>query len=117
MAKASEAIMAVLETARGERPYSLGDQETEQVLNIALALVVELASSNDRIDQLERQLSAKTATPLAEIRAGKLTAAEEEEREQALETYLLRTLRILIDPRVTVDGRPKARQQNAACPI
>lgn len=108
--KSSEAIMAVLETVRGKRPYSLNDEETEQVFNITLALVVELASTNDRLDQLERQFAASTGSPLSEIKAGNLTAAEvEAEREEALEAYLLRTLRILIDPRATMDGRPKAR--------
>ena len=53
----------------------------------------------------------------AQAVAGEALPQPPPEREQALETYLLRTLRILIDPRVTVDGRPKARQQNAACPI
>ena len=113
MANASEAIMTILETARGIRPYSLSNKETEQVFNIVLSLIVEVASSNDRIDNLERLLSVQTRMQLSEIEKGRSDAEAENERSQTMQAYLLRTLRILIDPRETIDARPKARNSDS----
>lgn len=106
MTTAVEAILALVESARGTRPQSLDDREVEEVLNIALALLVELSVSNDRIDRLERIVAAQSGITTETLRDIRYGGAEAEERQQAMEALLARVLRILIDPRVPTDGRP-----------
>lgn len=98
--KSSEAIRTLIGLARGERRYSLRDRETEEVLNIAMATLVELSVALDRIDRLERVLAERTGLPLEELRAidypeGKAA----EERQEAAEALFARALRIRLDPR------------------
>jgi len=98
--KSSEAIQSLIALARGERRYSLKDRETEEVLNIALATLVELSVALDRIDRLERLLAERTGLPLEELRAtdypdGQAAA----ERQEATEALFARALRIRLDPR------------------
>lgn len=109
MNTSSEAIMAVLQAARGQRPYSLQNQEVEQCFNVTLAMAVELIASNDRIDRLEHQLAQVAGKSLQEIRSGGSDADAESQRQASNEATLLRLLRILIDPRPVVDQRPQAR--------
>ena len=109
MSSASEAIVDILQSARGQRPYSMQDQETEQCFNVTLALAVELIASNDRIDRLERQLAVVAGISLDEVRRGANTAENDAARLAANEATLLRLLRILIDPRPAIDQRPQAR--------
>jgi hypothetical protein len=103
----TEAILSLLRLGRGERPASLRDPEVEEVLNIALATVVELQVAFDRIDRLERLVAERTGLPLAELRdldyPGGVAAAERREAGQAL---LARVLRLRLDPRAggNVDG-------------
>lgn len=98
--KSSEAVKSLIALARGERRYSLRDLETEEVLNIALATLVELSVALDRIDRLERLLAERTGLPLDELRAtdypdGQAAA----ERAEAAEALFARALRIRLDPR------------------
>lgn len=109
MTSASEAILSVIESGRGGRPYSLDHQETEQVLNIALALMVELAASNERIDRLERLLADTRGVDVQDLRETPVEGVAAQERQEALEAMQLRVLRVLIDPREAADGRPSAR--------
>ena len=109
MNSTGDAIVSVLKAARGNRPYSMQDQETEQCFNVALALAVELVATNDRIDRLERQLAALSGRPLDEVRRDQSGAEAEADRAAANEAMLLRVLRILIDPRPAVDQRPSER--------
>lgn len=113
MTSSSDAIATLLQTVRGQRPYSLQDQETEQCFNVTLALAVELVASNDRIDRLERQLAAFAGRPLDEVRRGASDADAEAARLAANEAMLLRVLRILVDPRPAIDQRPEARAHAA----
>lgn len=106
----SGAIMEVIQTARGQRPYSMQDRETEQAFNVTLALLVELSASNDRIDRLERHIAELRGAPLDEVRNAHSDAAADGERLAATEALMVRALRILIDPRPAVDGRPKGRE-------
>jgi len=99
MTSSIDAITAVIQSGRGTRAYSLDNREAEQVLNIALALLVELAASNDRIDRLEREIAVLKGVPLDELRETPLDAAAQAERQTALEALELRVLRILVDPR------------------
>ncbi len=94
-----DAITAVIQGGRGTRAYSLDNREAEQVLSIALALLVELAASNDRIDRLEREVAALRSVPLDELREAAVDADAQQERQAALEAMQLRVLRIMIDPR------------------
>lgn len=98
--KTTDAIVALTRLARGERRYSLDNRETEEVLNISLALLMELSVAFDRIDRLERVLAERTGISLAELRAIDYvddTAAGE--REEAANALMARVLRIRLDPR------------------
>lgn len=106
MTTAAEAILALVDSARGTRPQSLDDREVEEVLNIALALLVELSVSNDRIDRLERIVAAQGGMTIETLRDLSYDGADADERQQAMEALLARVLRILIDPRIPTDGRP-----------
>lgn len=106
MTTAVEAILALVDSARGNRPQSLDDREVEEVLNIALALLVELSVSNDRIDRLERIVAAQGGTTVEALRDLRYDGVAADERQQAMEALLARVLRVLIDPRVPTDGRP-----------
>lgn len=94
-----EALSALIATARGERPQSLASREAEEVLNIALAVLVELAVANDRIDRLERlvaELGGQSVEALRDIRYDGDIA---QERQAATDALLTRALRIMLDPR------------------
>jgi Cu/Ag efflux pump CusA len=96
----AEAIVTLIELARGERRYSLESRETEEVLNIALALLSELAVACDRIDRLERVVAERTAMPIADLRAIDYTdGPAAQEREDAMNALIARVLRIRLDPR------------------
>ena len=96
----AEAIVALTQLARGERRYSLENRETEDVLNIALALLVELSVAFDRIDRLERVLAERTGMPLSELRAiDYADGAAGEERQEAASALIARVLRIRLDAR------------------
>jgi hypothetical protein len=98
--KSSEAIQALIGLARGERRYSLRDRETEEVLNIALATLVELSVALDRIDRLERLLAERTGLPLDELRALDYPEGQAAlDRQEAAEALFARALRIRLDPR------------------
>ncbi|MEX2149738.1 MAG: hypothetical protein WD793_05960 [Steroidobacteraceae bacterium] len=98
--KSSEAVQSLIALARGERRYSLKDRETEEVLNIALATLVELSVALDRIDRLERLLAERTGLPLDELRATDYPDGPAAvERQEAAEALFARALRIRLDPR------------------
>jgi RecA-family ATPase len=104
--KSADAIVTLIELARGERRYSLESRETEEVLNIALALLSELAVAFDRIDRLERVVSERLGLTLAELRA--IDYAEgpaAQEREDAMNALIARVLRIRLDPRTRTGDR------------
>lgn len=98
--KPSEAVQSLIALARGERRYSLKDRETEEVLNIALATLVELSVALDRIDRLERLLAERTGLSLDELRATDYPDGQAaEERAEAAQALFARALRIRLDPR------------------
>lgn len=100
--KAADAIVALIQLARGERRYSLESRETEEVLNLALALLTELAVAFDRIDRLERVLAERTGMALADLRAIDYTeGSAAQEREDATSALIARVLRIRLDPRAS----------------
>lgn len=101
-----DAILAVVQSGRGTRPQSLNDRETEEVLNIALALLVEQAVANDRIDRLERMVADLRGEPVAAVRDAAYDGDAAAERQAATDALLARVLRIMLDPREPTDGRP-----------
>ena len=102
--KSGDAIVALIQLARGERRYSLENRETEEVLNLSLALLTELSVAFDRIDRLERVLAERTGMPLAELRSIDYPEGPAaDEREDSMNALMARVLRIRIDPRTT-DG-------------
>jgi hypothetical protein len=94
------AISALIQSARGTRPASLVCGEAEDVLDIALALLIELAVSNDRIDRLERIVAGLGGQTVEELREVTYDGEAEAERRAATEALLVRALRIMLDPRV-----------------
>jgi hypothetical protein len=104
--KPAEVIVSLIELARGERRYSLESRETEEVLNIALALLAELGVAFDRIDRLERVVAERTGMSLAELRATDYPeGSAAEEREDAMNALIARVLRIRLDPRARADAK------------
>jgi hypothetical protein len=100
--KTDEAIVALTQLARGERRYSLENRETEEVLNISLALLTELSVALDRIDRLERVVAERTGIDLAELRAIEYTdGVADQERQEATSALMARVLRIRLDPRAS----------------
>ncbi|MEO8751128.1 MAG: hypothetical protein ABI624_00460 [Casimicrobiaceae bacterium] len=98
--KSADAILALTQLGRGERPFSLENRETEEVLNLCLALLMEVSVAFDRIDRLERLLAERTALPLAELRALDYPdGIAAEERQEATSALIARVLRIRFDPR------------------
>lgn len=98
--KSSEAIQTLTRLARGKRRYSLSNRETEEVLNIALATLIELTVALDRIDRLERLLAERTGLPLEELRAIDYPEGQAaEERREATDALFARVMRIRLDPR------------------
>jgi hypothetical protein len=106
--KAAEAIVTLTQLARGERRYSLESRETEEVLNISMALLLELSVAFDRIDRLERMLAERTGLPLQELRATDYSEGiAAQERSDATAALIARVLRIRLDPRAL--GGPAAQ--------
>lgn len=99
MAASVEALMELLATARGPRPQSLASREAEDVLNIALASLIELAVANDRVDRLERMVADLRGEPVEELREVQYDGVIAQERQQATDALLARALRIMLDPR------------------
>jgi hypothetical protein len=110
MTTATDAIRAVIESGRGNRPASLDNAETEQVLAIALSLLVELSVSNDRIDRLEREVADLRGITHDALRNAPVSDQAVVERQDALEALQLRVLRVMLDPRAanSASGEPTA---------
>lgn len=94
-----EALSALIATGRGNRPQSLASREAEEVLNITLAVLVELVVSNDRIDRLERLVADLGGQSVAALRDIRYEGDIMQERQAATDALLTRALRIMIDPR------------------
>jgi len=98
----SDAILELVQTARGLRPASLHCAEAEDGLAVTLALIAELAVSNDRIDRLERMVAElRGESPETLCNTG-FTGDAAAQRQAATEALILRTLRVFFDPRQPV---------------
>lgn len=96
----AEALTSLILSARGTRPQSLGCAEAEEVLNIVLAVLIELSVSNERIDRLERMVADMRLEPVSALREVRYDGDAAQERLEAMEALLTRALRIVLDPRV-----------------
>lgn len=103
MMDSATAIAELLATARGHRPASLASAESEEALNVALALAVELVVANDRIDRLERHVARLSGLDLDEFRADSGDESAAVQRRDANDALLMRVMRIYLDPRNTRD--------------
>lgn len=104
MTSATDAITAVIQSGRGDRPSSLDNAEAEQVLTIALALLVELSASNQRIARLEREIATLRGIPVDALVNAPLDPAAQAEQQAAMEALQLRVLHIMVDPRAAHQG-------------
>ena len=70
------------------------------MLNLSLALLMELSVAFDRIDRLERVLAERTGMELSDLRdIDYKEGPAAEEREDATNALIARALRIRLDPR------------------
>lgn len=99
MSSQLEALGALIASVRGERPQSLASREAEEVLNVTLAVLVELAVANDRIDRLERLVAELSGRSIEELRDIRYDGDIAQQRQAATDALLTRALRIMIDPR------------------
>ena len=82
--------------AKGKRPWFFKDPDVERVLNITMALAMELAVTRQRLDAVERLLEARGVLNQAEIDRFTPEANAETERQQWNRDYLVRVLRVMI---------------------
>jgi len=81
---------------KGKRPYFFDDPAVERVLNITMAISMELAVARERVDTLERLLEDKGILTREEIK--NYTPANKEietERQQWHSEYISRILRVI----------------------
>lgn len=81
---------------KGKRPYFFDDPAVERVLNITMAVSMELAVARERIDSLERILEEKGLITREEIENYvPKTKTIADERQQWHSEYISRILRII----------------------
>ncbi len=95
-------ILEIVRAGQGLRPASLESQETEDVLTITLALLVELGVALDRIDRLERVVAGLAGQTPERLREAPLGAEADAEREARQSALIARALRIFFDGRTPV---------------
>jgi hypothetical protein len=81
--------------AKGKRPQYFDDPAVERVLNIAMAVAMELAVARERIDSIERLLEKKGLLRREEIEGFIPDRAQAEQRAAWTQEYLARILRIV----------------------
>ncbi len=99
---------------KGKRPYFFDDPAVERVLNITMAVSMELAVTRERVDTLERLLEEKGILTREEITnytpASKVI---ESERQQWHSEYISRILRIIQQSMEEVKNPDKTLQEIA----
>ena len=81
---------------KGARPYFFDDPAVERVLNITMAISMELAVTRERMDSIERLLEEKGLMTREEIdKYIPKTKEIETERQQAHSEYISRIMRII----------------------
>ncbi len=99
---------------KGKRPYFFKDPAIERVLNITMAIGMELAVVRERVDSLERILEAKGIMTREELEnyvpANKDIA---DERQQWHSEYISRILRIVQQEMEELENPDKTLQDIA----
>jgi len=88
--------------AKGQRPYFLASAQTEQLLNITMALATELAVTRERLDTIERLLEQAGTLPRAAIESYVPERAAADERQLAHQEFIARILRIVQQEREAI---------------
>jgi pantoate kinase len=81
--------------AKGKRPYFLENPEVERVMNITMAVAMELGVMHERLDTIERLLAKKGVLQRDEIEAFEPNNEEIIERQLWHARYIARVLRIV----------------------
>jgi pantoate kinase len=81
--------------AKGKRPYFLKNPEVERVMNITMAVAMELGVMHERLDTIERLLAKKNILQSSEIEAFEPNNEEIIERQLWHARYIARVLRIV----------------------
>ena len=100
--------------AKGIRPYFLADQQTEQLLNITMALAQELAVTRERMDTIERLLEAGNGVTREAIENYKPDAAAAEQRQVWHQEFIARILRIVQQSREEVTEKANGQSEMSA---
>ncbi|WP_317928542.1 hypothetical protein [Halioxenophilus sp. WMMB6] len=89
--------------AKGKRPYFFDDRQTEQLLNITMAIAGELAVTRERLDTIERLLE-KSGTLTRESIENYVpdSKAAEDERQLWQQEFIARILRIVQQEREAI---------------
>lgn len=81
---------------KGKRPYFFDDPAVERVLNITMAIGMELAVARERVDTLERLLEDKGILSREEIKNYTPSTKDiEKERQQWHSEYISRIMRVI----------------------
>lgn len=89
-------LLAGAEPAKGKRPWFFDDPDVERLLNMVMALAMELAVVRQRLDAVERLLEARALLPRAAIESFTPTPEQERERQLMLRELQIRLMRILL---------------------
>ncbi len=81
--------------AKGQRPYFLEAEQTEQLLNITMALAGEVAVMRERMDTMERLLTKAGTLTREEIEDYVPDAQAAEQRQLWHQEFIARILRIV----------------------
>ena len=99
---------------KGKRPYFFDDPAVERVLNITMAIGMELAVARERVDTLERLLEEKGILSREEISSYTPTSKEiETQRQQWHSEYISRILRVVQQAQEELENPDKTLQEIA----
>lgn len=90
-----DAIKEAGRKAKGKRPYFFEDRQTEQLLNIVMAVAGEVAVMRERLDTVERLLEEKGSLTRDDIERWTPDADAARERQLWHQEYIARILRII----------------------
>lgn len=100
--------------AKGKRPYFFDDPAVERVLNITMAIGMELAVVRERLDSLERILEQKGIMTRAEIEEYQPPSkAIADQRQQWHSEYISRILRIIQQEMEAIENPDKTLHEIA----
>ncbi len=96
--------------AKGQRPYFLADNQTEQLLNITMALAQELAVTRERMDTIERLLEAGNGVTREAIEHYTPDDTAAEQRQLWHQEFIARILRVVQQSREEIAEQSHGQQ-------